>query len=456
MDNISQDIYMVLNSVAGMSAEPLEETVGQFLDYVIELPLRIDAKERCKFARKCSMEGTYPTPVGYNDANCPISSSTAKFKTIGEIANKINEIKNTITLHSLEKSITLATNESSSYDEFKEKVMQAISKHDTIIGTNADTLDLAPKLFRKDIELSKGILFGVPELDDVTRGIRRGCIATIGAFTGHGKSTFTESIIYNTAKCGQKCLLISLELPPEDIWAHFECRFDNENGVAVDRDNFIAHTLSMDIMERIEGLQPQFMEEIGNNIAILTESEIGIDILKDLILNPEKLNLFLKGICERLGGLDLVVIDHVNQIELLYPECGNRAIKTFQTSSKSFRNSNNELTSWVMCCQTNRSGWEYASKHCGQYQLNALSDLNEVERSSSYCIFMYTDEEDKNSDNTRMCMMKHRHGLTIGEPFNVPFRPDLTMVGGGVSIDLSGTFSTDDMNGFSMSSDFQF
>ena len=451
MDNLSQDIYVVLNSVAGMKSAPLEETVGKFLDYVISLPLRIDAKSRCEYARKCANEGTYPTVVGYNDANCPISSSTVKFNTIGEIATKINQIKDAITLHSVEKNITRATNESQSYDDFKARVSKVLSMHDTLIGSNTEELDISPCLYKKDAPVN-GIPFGVPELDDMTRGIRRGSLATIGAYTGHGKSTLTESIIYNCARSGLKCLLFTLELPEEDVWAHFESRFDNENGLAVDRENFIFKEMNEDIEDRVIELQPRYLEEVAKNICIMTENKIGVDILKDMLLNPDKMNLFLKGICERLGGLDLVVIDHVNQIELLYPECGNRSIKTFQSSCKSFRNSNNELIAWIMCCQTNRMGWEYAMKHGGQYQLNALAELNEVERSSAYCIFMYTDEEDRNSDNTRICMLKHRHGKLIADPINVPFRPDITTVGGGVSIDLSGSFSSDFSNGFELSS----
>ena len=446
--DISQRIYVVLNSVAGMKAEPLEDTLGMFLDYVLELPLKFDARSRCEYARKCSLEGTYPTAVGYNQADCPIATSTATYKTNCEIATELHAIKEELTLLSVQKSMTKGMNTSESYEDFRRLALEAISKHDTIIGANTDEIDITPKLYSKNDSLANGIAFGIEELDSVTHGMQRGSIATIGAFTGQGKSTFAESVTYNSALRGEKCLWFSLELPPEQIWAHFESRYDNSKGIPVDRQNFQFRSFNDELSDRVIDMQPQFLADVGNNIAVVDESMIGLDNLRELFLNPEKLNVFLKGIEKKLGGLDLICIDHVGQIELLFPECGNRAVKTFQTSSKSFRNEKSELCAWLMACQTNRLGYDYADKHGGQYQLKALSDLNEVERSSSYCIFMYTNEEDRNSDNTRMCMIKHRFGVIIGEPFNVNFRPDLTTVGGGNAIDLSNSFSDDVNFGF--------
>ena len=86
---------------------------------------------------------------------------------------------------------------------------------------------------------------------------------------------------------------------------------------------------------------------------------------------------------KKIGRIDFVALDHIHQIELMYKDKGNVCVQTFNSTVKTWRNSENELVSGILVCQTNREGVKRAAKRGGQYDLQAIGDLNECATSST-------------------------------------------------------------------------
>lgn len=135
----------------------------------------------------------------------------------------------------------------------------------------------------------------------------------------------------------------------------------------------------------------------------------------------------------RLGGLDFIVWDHVNQFDLMYEGIGNTCIKTIQSVIKTYKNQDGMPLFCGFAVQTNREGWKRAKKRDGKYDIAAISDLNEVERSSTYVVFLYTTEDMRMTQETKMTLAKNRLGSLLVEPVVTTFNPTVMVVGDIIS-----------------------
>ena len=68
----------------------------------------------------------------------------------------------------------------------------------------------------------KGILYGIPEIDNVTNGIQPHEYITVSGWSGTGKSTLTMFILFNAWLQGKTPLLFSLEMESEAIMRKFD------------------------------------------------------------------------------------------------------------------------------------------------------------------------------------------------------------------------------------------
>ena len=69
---------------------------------------------------------------------------------------------------------------------------------------------------------SKGILYGIPEIDNVTNGIQPHEYITVSGWSGTGKSTLMMFILFNAWLQGKTPLLFSLEMESEAIMRKFD------------------------------------------------------------------------------------------------------------------------------------------------------------------------------------------------------------------------------------------
>lgn len=428
----------------------IDDLIGLFLEseFIPEQDKRI-----LRHCLEVGANGQYPSPE-YFGTFYPVAAFT--FSNLSEIQTYVGKVLDRYKKSAIEKKVITLINDTTNASGLLTGLDDLVSGVDKADESGDSFSDFKPILYSDGINRpeSKGLMCGIPEIDDLTNGFQEGSIATIAAFTGQGKSTLTSSILFRNALAGKKCVLISLEMAPEVIWPQFQARFLYQcKGMQVDSQSIQMHKLSKEEAEYISGFDDDFRSQICSNLVILDESVLN----KQLVLSVKGWQRLFRSIEKKLGGLDLVAFDHVGQFELLFPDKGNIILKQIQSAIKTYKCESGNRPASIWCCQCNREGNRRAAKAGGKYDLQAIGDLNEVERSSSYVMFLFTDAEHISIQETLVSLVKHRLGGVLPDPATVQFHPELITVGlavdpvtldDGALNDLDASFSGGDFDGF--------
>jgi hypothetical protein len=198
-----------------------------------------------------------------------------------------------------------------------------------------------------------------------------------------------------------------------------------KKGLGVSLDGIMNNMMDAQTAEIVKANEDDCRRELSENLLIIDENMITKKMMQDF----RKISKLFKAAERKLGGLDMVVVDHVGQLELQYPEMGNIILRQLTSAAKTYKNEKGEKIVMVWAVQCNREGNRRAIRREGQYDLQAIADLNEVERSSSYCVFLYTSDAMKITQETKVSMLKNRLGVPIPVPFITSFTPSVVMVG---------------------------
>ena len=380
-------------------------------------------KNVADYCLKCAEHGNYPSADYFaNLYDKPESLA----KTEAEIVLHYKSMVDFYLRQTLMKNATKVINETSTSSDLLNGLSRLVNDTETTTDAEFNFDDCKPELYGDvDKPLESGLMTGIDELDQTTNGFQRGTVVSFCAFTGHGKTTLCDSTAYTNIASGKKVMILSIELPPDMVWKQFETRYMFERELAVDVHNMEHHTLDLSVGELVVSLEPDFKRDVVPNLLIIDESKITKKVMTDY----RKINKLFKAAERKMGGLDMVIVDHVGQLELLYPETGNIILKQLTSAAKTFKNENGEKIVMVWAVQCNREGNRRAIRREGQYDLQAIADLNEVERSSSYCVFLYTSDAMKITQETKVSMLKNRLGVPIPVPFKTSFTPSVMMVG---------------------------
>ncbi len=426
------------------------EEINNWLEQLLKIP-NIEPQDRqiIEYTLESAKEGnTYPS-WSYYEVSCHYTTPSYKY-SLGEVGRAFTNIVEFYRRRRVIDSIYTSAAETNTSDELLQELATIMSE----MGESSEyALDLRSRLYRWDYSdeikrpLSSGIKLGVPEIDDLTNGFQGGNIVTIGGFTGHGKSISCLSVLYKAAAKGKKCAYVSLELPMNTVWLMMEARYMYETkGIHLNSQDLLHHKISGDRLEQIKKHEEQWHRDVRDNIIVVDESFFS----KETFMDTARLRSMWKMFDEVLGGLDLIVLDHVGQLNLMYLErgrgLGNDIIVKLRQSILTYVNSAGEQPVMVFAAQTNRQGMMRAKRNGGHYDLTALSDLNEIERSSSYVCFIYTDEESSQSQQCKMSLAKHRFGAPLPEPVVVSFLPGVLTIGETVEA-MSLTDDFGDMDG---------
>lgn len=413
------------------------------IDECLESLLRLECisgsdRKIAEHCLTCSKNGNYPAET-YFTTLFPTKPATI-YTTTAEIVTHFKLMVDFYMRQYTQREITKAINETSTSGDLITRLNKVVADSETLNEEEFEFKEYAAELYGdvEDKPLEQGMLFGVEEIDKTTHGFQRGTVASICGFTGHGKSTACNSSVYTNVMNGKKVLIISLELAPELLWKQFETRYMfDAKGLNVSLDQFLYHTLDKETTIVVKGFESDMRGELLPNLLIIDENKIN----KKMMMDYRKINKLFKSAEHYLGGLDMVVLDHVGQLELLYPETGNIILKQLTSSAKTYKNDKGEKIAMVWAVQCNREGNRRAIRREGQYDLQAIADLNEVERSSTYCIFLYTSDSMKITQETKVSMLKNRLGVPIPVPFVTTFTPSVVAV--GKKVDKAALSSTD-------------
>ena len=408
-------------SIAGLKQS---NTIDDLLYNMSKLAF-INPKDKniAEYCLQCAEHGNYPSADYF--ANIYEQPKTV-LKTEAEIVLHYKELVDFFARQQIQRDVTTSINETSSAADLLARLTKLVNEAESATDEEFNLDDCVPELYGDvDRPLDNGLMTGIEDLDEVTNGFQRGTVASICGFTGHGKSTACNSTAYYNVANGKKGLILSIELPPDMVWKQFETRYMFERDLGVDVHNMEHHTLDESVGKQVISLEPDFKRDVVPNLLVIDESKISKRIMTDY----RKINKLFKAAERKLGGLDFVIVDHVGQLELLYPEMGNIILKQLTSAAKTFKTEKGEKIVMIWAVQCNREGNRRAIRREGQYDLQAIADLNEVERSSSYCVFLYTSDAMKITQETKVSMLKNRLGVPIPVPFVTSFTPSVVMVG---------------------------
>lgn len=411
-------------SIAGKKVnQVVDDLIIGFIDASHTPP---QEKKILKHIQEVAKNGNYPSKDYFLSF---FEEPAFKYNSLAEIVTYSQKVLDFYKRQDLQKSIIKAINDTNTTKELVETLEGLVENTERTTETEFDTYK--PQLYSSALSKpqTKGCVSGVPELENLTNGWQPGTIASICAFTSHGKSTFTVSALYKNAKEGKKCCLLSLEMAPELVWLQFQARYLYEvKGLSITAQDLIHRKLTDEMQKKVNSFDEDFMNDIGNNLVILDESVLN----KSIVLNYKSMARLFRDLEKMMGGLDLIAWDHVGQLELMYPDCGNMIIKQIQSLTKTYVNNEGNKLVTLFAVQCNREGEKRARKRDGVYDIQAISDLNEVERSSSYIMFMYTSDNMKVVQETKISMAKNRLGSVMAEPVTTSFNPAVCIVGSTV------------------------
>lgn len=404
--------------------------INNWLSQFLKLPfLATDDKTLIQYTLDCGELGVYPSWDYYSryfptvpDHKCSLGELGVAFKRIVEYYRR----------QRLVRELMEAASTTEDSEAMLSRLRSIVSSDDVSTGDVDWEHVFDCWTYENEMQrpLVEGIKIGVPEIDDLTNGGQGGSIMTIAGFTGSGKSISCMSTLYRAASKGKKCLCITLELPVKQLWLMLEARYMYEvHGIRLNYSDLMHHKLSGEKKAKVLSLEKSWRESVAKNICIVGSELFPKEVMMDVALLRERWAAFDR----QLGGLDLVVLDHVGQLQLMYTErgqgLGNAIIVKLRQSILSFVTSTGDLPCLLFACQTNRDGYARAVKNGGAYDMRAISDLNEVERSSSYVIFIYTEPTAGETQECKFCMLKHRFGAPLPTPVVASFLPAVVTVG---------------------------
>lgn len=440
-------IDVFLFSIAGKKTnQVIDDVIQTFLES--EFVPATD-KKVLKHTVEVAKNGNYPSDNYYSQF---YTQPEFKYKSLSEILTYSKKALDFYKQQGLNRALMTAMNDSNSSNELLTKVEELLSIDDRS-ESDEEFDDFKPVLYsdEKGKPETLGIQSGVSEIDTVTNGFQYGCILAICAFTSHGKSTLVDSILFKNALEGKKCCIVSLELAPRIVWSFLQARYLYQvKGLQVSSQDILFRKLTSDTEKKVSEYDEDFKRDICDNLLIIDESLLP----KKVVTNYQALMKLFRKIESKLGGLDLVAFDHVGQFELMFPTMGNQILKVLQSVAKTYVNKSGTNISMIWAVQCNREGEKRARKRGGVYDMQAISDLNEVERSATYVLFMYTSDDMKVVQETKMTLSKHRLGSPITEPITVNFNPAISTVGSTVEKVQMSDDELSDLGGFDFDDDF--
>ena len=281
---------------------------------------------------------------------------------------------------------------------------------------------------------SIGIQTWLREIDDSTGGLKSGELMIITAFTGHCKTTFALNMAYRALYGGWNTAFVTLEMSFKEL-----------------RDKmYVLHSCN----PRFKVIWPQYAHLVGkikyNNVryARLTpeEKEYFFKVCDDFdnsaessgygrfyIWQPDKTvttlsdielkfrqyqqDLQIEGKNLEFGVIDYISLMGADEGERSrdHNEVTNNIVKNLKRFCITFNNGRGIRL--LSPHQANRDGYREAKKSEGLYDLTALSNNHEVERSADLVISSYKFDSEGDNNRLKYCCLKNRRN-NFFKPFD--------------------------------------
>lgn len=305
-----------------------------------------------------------------------------------------------------------------------ETVSDSISKllkSDTVVAKYENIFDRIGDIYTRSADQS-GIKTLTGKIDEYIGGLKPGQVSVIAAYTGQGKSTFCVGLTHSAIKQGYNVCYLSLELNSEHILYDLISRhsvekdenFNNKFDRGIIQTNLKNKTLSKEDWDyTYHTILPDLSNQPGK-VYILDEQDI--EAYSFFAFDNKLQEIDDKAIEETGHGIDLIVVDHVQQFQY-NPTNRNSSVNDtinvwvdyFRRQALDFLKTKRQVHV-TLCAQLNRQGWTYAQKHEGMYHLTALKEANEIETSASIIITLFSDAQLAAGNEIKFAILKNRDG----------------------------------------------
>ncbi len=287
--------------------------------------------------------------------------------------------------------------------------------------------------------LEPRIYTGLSEIDDNTNGGKAGELWTIAGFVGHGKTTLAINWVYRSLADNSQstAMFFSFEMPDEQLFNIFCARHNYELArlegfkplpYTVFRDKVAATDDEEDIYHyTLENFSRNFNDRLQ---VVKPRGPMSISDVRDRAEATHR----------QLGGLDMLVVDYLG---LLAPDPNAKVRSKFDIVNYNFIAAKRMAMEFargdgiyvLTPHQINRKGEKSAREGGaareaansttlvqlrGRYEMDALADANEAERSSDVVCTIYQDNAYYAENRAVMCLLKNRDG-SKPEPWMIEF-----------------------------------
>lgn len=144
----------------------------------------------------------------------------------------------------------------------------------------------------------------------------------------------------------------------------------------------------------------------------------------------------LPSVCHDLArrGCSTLIVDHVQLLKYYIP--GTRDVSGVDSIIKKLTDTALELDRSghdfriILLSQINRESYKKALRRGGRYDITAMAEYNELEKSCTYMLAIFSTEEMKEMKEASVQLLKNRLGATIEEPTTVFVDPSFCVFGG--------------------------
>lgn len=320
----------------------------------------------------------------------------------------------------------LSHNEQKSIDEVIEslddiKTRYTYAKED--INNSFNNLQEYLEGKENEIRLSTGI----KELDDKKFYLPKGKICSVFAYTGSFKTMFSSNVAYNIMNSGGNVLYLSLEISKSEMYINFLSRHSYNYDRKLSHSDIKANRITQDDKDYLfNTIYPDFRENLKQHLIIYDETDISsntYETFNKLLSQADR--EFIK---QTGTGIDLIIVDHLNLLKFGMNSkvqndysAVNHWMSYFRKNCIDFLGRKKQVA--ILCaCQSSREGYKKAKKD-GKYDLTSIAEGNEIERSSAYVLSLYTSENDRKNNTTKMQILKLRDEAPSEDLINVCLAP---------------------------------
>jgi len=281
---------------------------------------------------------------------------------------------------------------------------------------------------------SIGIRTWLQEIDDSTGGLKSGELMIVTAFTGHCKTTFALNMAYRALYGGWNTVFVTLEMSFKEIrdkiyvlhscnprfkvlwpqYAHMVGKITYNNVIygkltKEEKEYFFKVCDDFDKSSESSGYGRFFTWQPEKTVTTLSEIELKFrQYQQDLQLTGRNLEF---------GVIDYISLMGADEGERTkdHRETTNNVVKNLKRLCLTF---NNGMGMRILSPhQANREGYKEAKKNEGLYDLTALSDNHEVERSADLVISSYKFDSEGDNNRLKYCCLKNRRN-NFFKPFD--------------------------------------